>query len=107
MISVDSGAFTALTPEPAQKVQRSRPRVQAPAPAPERKTWRDRLPTLNSNTGQPYLFIAGLAAITFGFYLIYRPLGPIVGGVFAIYLAFLWESETGDEQENPRPIPGR
>ena len=43
-----------------------------------------------ATSGYMLLFIAGLVSITFGVQGIYKPLGPIVGGLFAIWLAFLF-----------------
>lgn len=42
---------------------------------------------------QAGLFYGGLGAITWGAWMIYRPLGPIVGGFFAIKIAFLLATE--------------
>jgi hypothetical protein len=39
------------------------------------------------------LFFGGLAAIAYGCWMIYKPLGPIVGGVFAVKVAFLIAAE--------------
>lgn len=39
------------------------------------------------------LFFGGLVAFTFGCWLIYHPLGPIVGGVLAVWVSFLLASE--------------
>lgn len=34
------------------------------------------------------LFFGGLAAVTYGAWMIYRPLGPIAGGLFAVWTGF-------------------
>lgn len=39
------------------------------------------------------LFFGGLTAIAYGAWMVYRPLGPIVGGVFAVKVAFLIAAE--------------
>ena len=87
----ESNAFDALRQEPARKVQRSRPRVQESQGIPTRTSWRDRIPTVNlPATVQHLLFVGGLTAISWGAYMIYRPLGSITAGVIAISLAFLF-----------------
>lgn len=39
------------------------------------------------------LFLGGLAGIAYGAYQIYHPLGPILGGWFAVKVAMLISSE--------------
>ena len=41
---------------------------------------------------QATLFFGGLAAIAFGGWMIYKPLGPIFGGLFAVWISFLREN---------------
>lgn len=38
------------------------------------------------------LFFGGLASVAYGAWMIYKPLGPIVGGIFAVKVAFLMAS---------------
>jgi hypothetical protein len=42
---------------------------------------------------QAVLFLGGLGAMAFGAWMVYRPLGPIVGGFFAVKIAFLLATE--------------
>lgn len=39
------------------------------------------------------LFFGGLTAVAYGTWMIYRPLGPIFGGLFAVWVAFLISAE--------------
>jgi hypothetical protein len=48
------------------------------------------------------LFVGGLASFTFGCYMIYRPLGSIVGGTLIIALSLLMAGEPED-LSNKRP----
>ncbi len=40
------------------------------------------------------MFWGGLASVTVGFWMIYHPLGPIVGGTAAIYLSIAASTDT-------------
>lgn len=42
---------------------------------------------------EQFLFFAGLAAIAFGAWMIYRPLGPIFGGLCGVWISFLISAE--------------
>ena len=33
-------------------------------------------------------FFGGLSAIAYGAWMLYRPLGPIIGGILAVWVAF-------------------
>ena len=46
---------------------------------------------------QQVLFFGGLAAMAFGFWMVYRPLGPIVGGGFSLWVAVLIALERSDK----------
>jgi hypothetical protein len=39
------------------------------------------------------LFFGGIGAISFGAWMIYKPLGPIVGGAFGVWVSFLIAAE--------------
>jgi len=43
------------------------------------------------------LLFGGMAAVTYGCWMIYHPLGPIVGGLLATRVAFMIEAE----RQNP------
>ena len=45
------------------------------------------------------LFFGGMAAVVFGCWMVYRPLGPIVGGALAVWLGML----ISVERDEPRP----
>lgn len=40
---------------------------------------------------QALLFFGGLTGISFGAWMVYHPLGPILGGIFAVYISFMRE----------------
>lgn len=58
-----------------------------------------------SGITQYALFLGGLSATTYGFYMIYRPLGPIVGGLIAVSLGMLLSSEP--DESSRKSTPGR
>ncbi len=44
------------------------------------------------------LFFGGLAAVSFGLWMIYHPLGPIAGGAFGVWISFLIAAERGTKR---------
>ena len=48
---------------------------------------------------EKFLFFGGMAAFVCGCWMIYRPLGPIVGGAIAVWLGMLISME----RDEPRP----
>lgn len=94
----DELGFEALRQvEEAMRPQRSGMRVVQATP---KASWRSRLPRV-SVAVQHFLFLGGLVSITVGSYMIYQPLGPIVGGVVAISLGLLLSTETDDKHRKP------
>lgn len=48
-----------------------------------------------------FLYIAGLSAVVYGFWLLFHPLGWIIGGVFLFAIALLIDRMT-KEADEPR-----
>ena len=94
-LSTDPVPFDALRIDQRQpaKTRSFRPRAAAQPgkpPEPEQFSWWQRIPRPTpKGTLEHILFIGGLASIAIGSAMAYPPLGPLVGGLFAVALAML------------------
>lgn len=104
-LTAEPAAFDALRPNErqAQKSRSFRPRAgvqtgQQPEPEPGQLSWWQRIPRPTpKGVFEHILFVGGLASITIGFALAYPPLGPLVGGIFAVGLALLLSDPEPDK----------
>lgn len=54
---------------------------------------RDACKSVSAYTFEHFLFLGGLAAIAYGAWMIWHPLGPLIGGWFGLKLSFLVSAE--------------
>jgi hypothetical protein len=49
-------------------------------------------------------FFGGIASVSYGAWMIYKPLGPIIGGVSAVWISFLIAADrVAEEHRRRRP----
>jgi len=49
-------------------------------------------------------FFGGMASISYGAWMVYHPLGPIVGGISGVWISFLISADrVAEEQRRQRP----